>query len=139
MEEAYNKLQDEFEQNLVYLLIKRYKMSYGVLCKAFKVTQTQMRSYYQKHKDVINSIIDSEVKDAIGMADGVPTIESLKAMALQRIAKTLPGEDDPSRIARTYEVLCKADQSGEKANKRTMSEAIMSKLSKNNKEEENAE
>ena len=128
MEISYDNLQAEFEQCLVYLLVKRYNMAYPTVCKIFKVTATQLRSYYSRHRDAVNAALDLENKQAAGLAATAPTLESLKNMSLQRLATTLPGESDPAKLAHTYEILMKASQSGEKTTKKSMSEAIFSGL-----------
>lgn len=126
----------EYEVNIVYLLLSRYNGDIARVAKIFGQTNKNVRAWLKQHREEVSQIFEKEKKGTTGRDEETPSIDKLKRMALQRLGATIPSESDPSRVARTLEVLMKTTPSNSGKVPKSMSQAIIDGINAKNKDNE---
>lgn len=126
----------EYEVNIVYLLLSRYNGDIARVAKIFGQTNKNVRAWLKQHREEVSQIFEKEKKGTTGRDEETPSIDKLKRMALQRLGATIPSESDPSRVARTLEVLMKTTPSNSGKATKSMSQAIIDGINAKNKDNE---
>ena len=112
-------IEETKQRNLVYLMLKLYKSTWrsgfprdmGIpvgVCE-------QMMSRYGKE---VAAKIDKERQDILALkGDDIPTANSIVDMAMKKIRDTISTCEDPSKVARTIQILEELDKSSDKLKK----------------------
>ena len=131
-------IKEERERWYVYLLLKHFKGDIAKFVRTMDVPKRSVEQWYERHKEDMKEFIKKEKKsDRNGGEEipfdemEVPTPESLMDDCLKRLQLSIVTEQDPSKIARTFEALAKMSNPADKdKKKKSIADAVAEAMKK---------
>ena len=130
-------IREERERWYVYLLLKHFKGDTSKFSRTMDISKRSIETWKEHHMEDMKEFIRKERKcDRNGgempYEEGeAPAPEALKEKCLRRMEKAIDLEQDPAKLARTFETLDKMINPAEKGKeKKTIADAVAEAMKK---------
>jgi DNA-binding transcriptional regulator YiaG len=130
-------IKEERQRWYVYLLLKHFKGDTSKFSRTMDISKRSIETWKEHHYDDMKEFIKKERKcDRNGGEVPIderetPEPETLKEQCLKRMEEAIKLEQDPAKLARTYETLDKMINPTEKGKeKKTIAEAVLESTNK---------
>lgn len=131
-------IKEERERWYVYLLLKHFKGDTAKFSRTMEISKRNIETWYERHKEDMKEFIKKEKKsdrnggEVVSFDEmEVPTAEALMEDCLKRLQMSIVTENDPSKIARTFETLSKLSNPADVNNKKkSIADAVLESIKK---------
>lgn len=130
-------IKEERERWYVYLLLKHFKGDTAKFSRTMDISKRSIETWKEHHMEDMKEFIKKERKCDRNGGEvpieemEVPTPEALQEECLKRLQRAISLEQDPSKIARTFDTLAKLTNPAEKTKeKKSIADAVLESIKK---------
>lgn len=131
-------IKEERERWYVYLLLKHFKGDVAKFVRTMEISKRNIETWNERHKEDMKEFIKKERKSDRNGGEQttfeereVPTVDALREDCLKRMEDAIIVETDPSKLARTMEVLNKmANPAEDGKKKKSIADAVAEAMNK---------
>lgn len=130
-------IKEERQRWYVYLLLKHFKGDTAKFSRTMDISKRSIETWKEHHYDDMKEFIKKERKADRNGGElpyeerETPAPESLKEECLKRMEEAIKLEQDPAKLARTYETLDKLINPADKGKeKKSIADAVLESIKK---------